>query len=70
MRDTLKKGPISILEESGRNLQGQNGPEMEILRAQMYGRPSENIFLGRATSEYHALTRIKTGARQETLRSS
>ena len=28
------------------------------------------FFLGRATSEYHALTRIKTGARQETLRSS
>ena len=24
MRDTLKKGPISILEESGRNLQGPN----------------------------------------------
>ena len=50
--------------------QSRNGPEMEILRVQMYGRPSKNIFLGRATSEYHALTRIKTGARQETLRSS
>ena len=31
----------------------------------MYGRPSKNIFLGRATSKYHALMRIKTGARQK-----
>ena len=36
----------------------------------MYGRPSKNIFLGRVTSEYPALVRITTGARQETLRSS
>ena len=37
---------------------------------QMQGRPSKNTFLGRATSEYHARTRIETGARQGTLRSS
>ena len=43
---------------------------MEILRVQMYGRPSKNISLGRVTNEYYALTIIKTGARQETLRSS
>ena len=36
----------------------------------MYGRPSKNISWGRVTSEYYALTRIKPGARQETLRSS
>ena len=29
-----------------------NVPDMEILRVQMYGRPSKNISLGRVTSEY------------------
>ncbi len=50
--------------------QSRNGPEMENLRFQMYGRPSRNISLGHVTIECYALTRIKTGARQETLRSS